>query len=70
MINALRDTIAAIREVRLGIKKEEIGTNSIRLGTAMAMYLGECPVFLIMLIGQWSSGAFLWYIQKQVMEFS
>ena len=36
----------------------------------MAMYLGECPVYTIMLIGRWSSDAFLGYIQKQVMEFS
>ena len=36
----------------------------------MAMYLGECPVYTIMLISHWSSDAFLRYIQKQVMEFS
>jgi hypothetical protein len=36
----------------------------------MAMYLEECPVFMIMLIGRWSSDAFLRYIRKQVMEFS
>ena len=36
----------------------------------MAMYLGECAVYTIMLIGQWSSDAFLGYIRKQVMEFS
>ena len=36
----------------------------------MAMYLGECPVFMIMLIGRRSSDAFLRYIRKQVMEFS
>jgi hypothetical protein len=36
----------------------------------MAMYLGECAVYTIMLIGRWSSDAFLRYIHKQVMEFS
>ncbi len=36
----------------------------------MAMYLSECPVYTIMLIGHWLSNAFLWYIQKQVVEFS
>jgi hypothetical protein len=36
----------------------------------MAMYLGECLVYTIMLISKWSSGAFLWYIKQQVMEFS
>jgi hypothetical protein len=64
------DAVGAIGEARLGFKKENVGTHSIRSGAAMAMYLGECPVFMIMLIGRWSSDAFLRYIQKQVMEFS
>ncbi len=70
MINALRDAVGAIGEVKLGIKKKDVGTHLIRLGGAMAMYLGECPVFMIMLIGRWSSNAFLRYIRKQVMKFS
>ena len=70
VIDALRDAVGAIGEARLGFKKEDIGTHSIRSGAAMAMYLGECPVFMIMLIGRWSSDAFLRYIRKQVMEFS
>jgi hypothetical protein len=65
MINTLRDAVGAIGEVKLGIKKEDVGTHSIRSGAAMAMYLGECPVFLIMLIGCWSSNAFLRYIRKK-----
>ena len=36
----------------------------------MAMYLGKCPVFMIMMIGRWSSDAFLRYIRKQVEQFS
>ncbi len=36
----------------------------------MAMFLGGCPVFLIMIIGHWSSDAFLKYICKQVKEFN
>jgi hypothetical protein len=70
MINALRDAVGGIREIHLGIKKEDVGTHLIRSGAAMAIYLGECPVFMIMLIGRWSSNAFLQYIRKQVMEFS
>jgi hypothetical protein len=70
VINALRDAVCAIGEARLGISKEEFGTHSIRLGAAMAMYLGKCPVHTIMLINQWSSNASLWYIRIQVMEFS
>jgi hypothetical protein len=37
MINALRDAVVGIREIKLGIKKEDVGTHSIRLGAAMAM---------------------------------
>jgi hypothetical protein len=36
----------------------------------MAMFLGGCPVFLIMMIGRWSSNTFLHYIWKQVEEFN
>jgi hypothetical protein len=36
----------------------------------MAMYLAGIPVFTIMLIGCWSSDAFLCYIQLQVQQFS
>ena len=70
IIDALRNVVGAIGEEKLGFQKEDVGTHSIRSGEAMAMYLGECPVFMIMLIGCWSSDAFLRYIRKQVMEFS
>ncbi len=36
----------------------------------MAMYLSGVPVFTIMLLGRWSSDAFLRYIRRQVKEFS
>ena len=36
----------------------------------MAMYLGECQVYTIMMIGQCSSDVFLRYIRKQVEKFS
>jgi hypothetical protein len=36
----------------------------------MAMYLNGIPVYTIMLLGRWSSDAFLRYILKQVSEFS
>jgi hypothetical protein len=36
----------------------------------MAMYLASVPAFTIMLIGRWSSDAFLRYIRRQVQEFS
>jgi ankyrin repeat protein len=70
VINALQDALVAIGEHILGITKEEVGTHSMRSGAAMKMYLGECAVLTIMLIGCWLSNAFLCYIRKQVMEFS
>ncbi len=68
--NTLRDAVSAIGEDSLHIAANKIGTHSIRLGAAMAMFLGKCPVFLIMMIGRWSSDAFLCYIRKQVEEFN
>jgi hypothetical protein len=55
----LQDTILAIGEDTLHIAVNEIGTIFIRSGVAMAMFLGDCPVFLIMMIGCWSSDTFL-----------
>eukprot|EP00957_Ditylum_brightwellii_P151177 11511290-Ditylum_brightwellii.AAC.1 len=59
MINSIRDAAVAIREDSLGFKKETVGTHLIQSGLAMSMYLGECPVYTIMMIGRWSSDAFL-----------
>jgi hypothetical protein len=54
----------------LGFTSDQIGLHSACSGAAMAMYLVGIPVFTIMLLGRWSSDAFLWYIRKQVQEFS
>jgi hypothetical protein len=70
LISALRAAVVAVGEDKLGFTKDEIGTHSIRSGAAMAMFLGECPVYTIMMIGRWSSDAFLRYIRKQVEQFS
>ena len=70
LIDALRDAVVAVGEDSLGFKACEVGTHSIRSGAAMQMYLGECPVYTIMLIGRWSSDAFLRYIRKQIEQFS
>lgn len=43
-------------------RNHEVGTHSIRSRSAMADYLGKCPVFMLMLIDRWSSNAFLRYI--------
>ena len=70
IMNALQEAIKAIGEDILHISADEIGTHFIRSGAAMAMFLGRCPVFLIMMIGHWSSNAFLRYIRKQVKELN
>jgi hypothetical protein len=55
---------------RLGFDPNVISAHSIHSGSAMAMYLAGVPAFAIMLIGRWSSDAFLRYIRRQVQEFS
>ena len=70
LIARLRASVIAIGEDRLGFKADDIGTHSIRSGGAMQMFLGESPVYVIMMIGRWSSDAFLRYIRKQVEMFS
>jgi hypothetical protein len=70
MVGVLRDAVQAIGEGVLNIKVDEIGTHSIRSGAAMAMVMGGLPVYMIMLMGRWSSDAFLRYIRKQIEQFS
>ena len=70
IIQYLRAACAAIGSEVLGFEPHEVGTHSLRSGAAMEMYLGEVPVYTIMLMGRWSSDAFLRYIRKQVEQFS
>jgi hypothetical protein len=53
-----------------GLSAKDIGLHSFRSSAAMAMYLANVPVFTIMLLGRWSSDAFLRYIRPQVQQFS
>jgi hypothetical protein len=70
MITAIRTAASTIGENHLGFTVEELGTHSIRSGAAMAMHLAHVPSYTIMLIGRWSSDAFLRYIRVQVMQFA
>jgi len=70
VIATLRAACKTIGSARLGFEPNEIGTHSLRSGAAMEMYLAGVPVYTIMLIGRWSSDAFLRYIRKQVEQFS
>jgi hypothetical protein len=63
-------TALAMGEDELGFSPDSIGTHSNRSAAAMAKYLNGIPVYTIMLLGHWSSDAFLLYIRKQVQEFN
>lgn len=69
-LSHLRAAVSALGKDELGYTADEMGTHSLRSGAAMAMYLAGVPVYTIMLIGRWSSDAFLRYIRRQVQEFS
>ena len=68
-LDLLHDFIDTI-DYHYGLKKDDVGLHSIWSSSAMAMYLNSIPVYTIMLLGHWSSDAFLCYIRKQVTEFS
>jgi hypothetical protein len=59
-----------IGSTQLGFEAHKIGYHSLQSGAAMEMYLAGIPVYTIMLIGRWSSDAFLCCIRKQVEKFS
>lgn len=53
MVNKIRDVAAVVGEDRLGYPNKDIGTHLIHSGhsgIAMLMYLGKCPVYMIMMI--------------------
>jgi hypothetical protein len=54
----------------LGYDPNEIGTKSIRSGSAMALFLMNHAVHRIMILGRWYSDAFLVYIRPQVLEWT
>jgi hypothetical protein len=70
LLSRIRLAARSIGDEDLGFSPSKLGLHSARSGASMAMYLGGVPVFTIMLLGRWSSEAFLWYIHKQVQEFS
>jgi hypothetical protein len=70
VLSALCAASKAVGSARLGFEPSEMGTHSLCSGAAMEMYLAKVPVYTIMLIGRWSSNAFLHYIRKQVEQFS
>ena len=68
MMGHLKHTVDNMKG--LGFTGADVGTHSIRSSLAMALYLAKRPISTIMLLGRWSSDAFLLYIRRQVQEFS
>ena len=71
LIRLLRLTCSRYgKEKGYGIEEHELGTRSIRSGAAMALFLRDHSVEKIMILGRWSSDAFLVYIRPQVLEWT
>ncbi len=68
-LTMLRDFIRCLPSQNYGLATDEIGLHSMRSSSAMAMHLQGVPVYTIMLLGRWSSDAFLLYIRRQVETF-
>jgi hypothetical protein len=70
LLSRIRLVADTLGEDELGFTSDQLGLHSARSGATMAMYLASVPVYTIMLLGRWSSDAFLRYIRHQVKEFS
>ena len=70
LLQSFRANAASIGKDKLGFEPQDIGTHSTRSAAAMAMFMDDTPVYMIMLMGRWSSDAFLKYIYRHVLEFS
>ena len=69
--NYMRSTCTAAGGTAVfGYAAADIGTKSLRSGAAMGLFLMNHPVHKIMILGRWSSDAFLVYIRPQVLEWT
>ena len=69
--NALRSTCTLMGgKDAFGYTAADIGTRSLRSGAAMSLFLMNHPVAKLMILGRWSSDAFLVYIRPQVLEWT
>jgi hypothetical protein len=66
----IRQAVSNLGHELLGFSPDDVGTHSNRSGGAMGMFLAGTPVYTIMLMGRWSSDAFMRYIRKQVLSLS
>eukprot|EP00957_Ditylum_brightwellii_P161711 12312077-Ditylum_brightwellii.AAC.1 len=63
-------TVSCMGKDTLGFTAKEVRTHSTQSASTMEIYLAQVPVFAIMLIGMWSSDAFLLCIREQVQDFT
>ena len=70
ILHDIRCSVDCIGPDILGFTSKDVGTHSVRASLAMMMFLAKEPIYTIMLIGRWSSDAFLAYIEKQIKEFT
>ncbi len=70
ILEKIRSAVKALGKDNLDFTADEVSTHSNRSGGAMGMYLSGTPVYMIMLMGCWSSDAFMRYIRKQVLDMS
>ena len=70
VLQRIRVVVDLLGFEHLGFTSADVGTHSNRSGGAMGMFLAGTPVYTIMLMGRWSSDAFMRYIRKQVLQLS
>jgi hypothetical protein len=71
ILNILRNTCYSFGgKATLGFDPQEIGNKLIRSGAAMALFINDISTAKIMILGRWSSDAFLVYIRPQVLELT
>jgi hypothetical protein len=70
VLQRIRTVVDLLGFEKLGFTSSDVGTHSNRSGGAMGMFLAGTPVYTIMLMGRWSSDAFMRYIRKQVLQLS
>jgi len=66
----IRAAVRTLGPDKLGFDPDKGGTHSNRSGSAMGMLLARAPVYTIMLMGRWTSDAFMRYLRKQVISLS
>ena len=71
VVSLLRQSCRIFGPVKgYSMHESELGTRSIRSGAAMALFLMDHSVEKIMILGRWSSDAFMVYIRPQVLEWT